>query len=152
MKKMNKKGFTLAELLIVIAIIAVLIAIAIPTFSGALENARLQTDHANIRSAYAMAMNLNMDGYIDVKKADGTLESRKPTAGNSEQFFFQKDGTVTVGTTSGGDYKTQAAGSADKCKASIPCDDTSGHTKNVSIIIHYDTDEWVVTVADTVTP
>lgn len=49
----NKKGFTLAELLIVVAIIAVLVAIAIPIFSSQLEKAREATDMANIRSAYA---------------------------------------------------------------------------------------------------
>lgn len=49
----NKKGFTLAELLIVVAIIAVLVAIAIPIFSSQLEKAREATDLANIRSAYA---------------------------------------------------------------------------------------------------
>lgn len=54
MKKLNnKKGFTLAELLIVVAIIAVLVAIAIPVFSSQLEKAREATDAANIRSAYA---------------------------------------------------------------------------------------------------
>ena len=49
----NKKGFTLAELLIVVAIIAVLVAIAIPIFSSQLEKAREATDAANIRAAYA---------------------------------------------------------------------------------------------------
>lgn len=49
----NKKGFTLAELLIVVAIIAVLVAIAIPIFTSQLEKAREATDLANIRSAYA---------------------------------------------------------------------------------------------------
>ena len=54
MKKNNaKKGFTLMELLIVVAIIAVLVAIAIPVFSGQLEKSREATDAANIRSAYA---------------------------------------------------------------------------------------------------
>ena len=53
MKKNNKKGFTLAELLIVVAIIAVLVAIAIPVFSAQLEKSREATDLANIRSAYA---------------------------------------------------------------------------------------------------
>ena len=52
-KKNNKKGFTLAELLIVVAIIAVLVAIAIPVFSAQLEKSREATDLANIRSAYA---------------------------------------------------------------------------------------------------
>ena len=53
MKKNNKKGFTLAELLIVVAIIAVLTAIAIPVFTTQLEKAREATDMANLRSAYA---------------------------------------------------------------------------------------------------
>ena len=55
MKKIrtNKKGFTLAELLIVVAIIGVLVAISIPIFTGQLEKAREATDAANIRAAYA---------------------------------------------------------------------------------------------------
>ena len=53
MKKNNNKGFTLAELLIVVAIIAVLVAIAIPVFTSQLEKSREATDLANLRSAYA---------------------------------------------------------------------------------------------------
>ena len=54
MKKVNEnKGFTLAELLIVVAIIAVMVAIAIPTFADQIEKSREATDLANIRSAYA---------------------------------------------------------------------------------------------------
>ena len=51
--KKNNKGFTLAELLIVVAIIAVLVAIAIPVFTTQLEKSREATDMANVRSAYA---------------------------------------------------------------------------------------------------
>ena len=53
LKKRGNKGFTLMEMLIVVAIIAVLIAIAIPIFTSQLENSREATDAANIRSAYA---------------------------------------------------------------------------------------------------
>ena len=53
LKKMNKKGFTLAELLIVVAIIAVLVAISIPIFTSQLEKSREAVDEANLRSAYA---------------------------------------------------------------------------------------------------
>ena len=49
----SKKGFTLAELLIVVAIIAVLTAIAIPVFSSQLEKAKISADKANVRSWYA---------------------------------------------------------------------------------------------------
>lgn len=51
--KQNKNGFTLMEMLIVIAIIAVLITVAIPVFASQLEKAREATDLANVRSAYA---------------------------------------------------------------------------------------------------
>ena len=54
--KRNKKGFTLAELLIVVAIIAVLVAIAIPIFTQQLEKSREASDVANVRSAYAEAV------------------------------------------------------------------------------------------------
>mgnify|MGYP004675075461 FL=1 len=49
----NEKGFTLAELLIVVAIIGVLVAISIPIFTSQLEKARDATDAANLRAAYA---------------------------------------------------------------------------------------------------
>ncbi len=52
----DMKGFTLAELLIVVAIIAVLVVIAIPIFTSQLEKSRESTDFANVRSAYAEMM------------------------------------------------------------------------------------------------
>ena len=57
LKKMkNREGFTLAELLIVVAIIAVLVAISIPIFSSQMEKAREAVDAANLRAAYAEVM------------------------------------------------------------------------------------------------
>ena len=49
-------GFTLAELMIVVAIIGVLVAVSIPVFSQQLEKSREVTDLANVRSAYAELM------------------------------------------------------------------------------------------------
>lgn len=49
-------GFTLAELMIVVAIIGVLVAVSIPVFSQQLEKSREATDLANVRSAYAELM------------------------------------------------------------------------------------------------
>ena len=52
----NKKGFTLAELLVVVAIIAILVAVSIPIFTGKLDEARKNTDLANERAAKAAAI------------------------------------------------------------------------------------------------
>ena len=52
--KKNEKGFTLMEMLIVVAIIAVLVAIAIPTFNASLTKAKQAADVANIRAYYAL--------------------------------------------------------------------------------------------------
>lgn len=56
----NKKGFTLAELLIVVAIIGVLVAVSIPIFTSQLEKSREATDAANIRDAYAIVMSASL--------------------------------------------------------------------------------------------
>lgn len=66
-KKLNKKGFTLAELLVVVAIIGVLVAISIPIFTSQLEKAREATDLANIRSAYAQVQSAAL---LDSKKSE----------------------------------------------------------------------------------
>lgn len=51
MKRFNKKkGFTLVELLVVVAIIAILVLIAIPRFSGSTDSAKLRTFEGNMRT------------------------------------------------------------------------------------------------------
>lgn len=60
-KKLNKRGFTLAELLIVVAIIGVLVAVSIPIFSTQLEKSRENTDIANMRAAKAAAIAMYLD-------------------------------------------------------------------------------------------
>ena len=68
----NKKGFTLAELLIVVAIIGVLVAISIPIFSSQLEKSREATDLANVRGAYAQVMTAaNTEDQTSVKYGNG---------------------------------------------------------------------------------
>ena len=62
MKKMNKKGFTIVELVIVIAVIAILAAVLIPTFASLVSK-------ADESKAYQEATNLYKDLLIE-KNAD----------------------------------------------------------------------------------
>ena len=68
-KMAGSEGFTLAELLIVVAIIAVLVAVSIPIFNQQLEKGRESTDLANMRAAkaatLAAAMADNPEGNYD---------------------------------------------------------------------------------------
>lgn len=60
LKRKNKKGFTLMEMLIVVGIIAILVAIAIPTFGGAQKKAKYTADVANVRAWFGEALAKNM--------------------------------------------------------------------------------------------
>ena len=82
----RKKGFTLAELLIVVAIIGVLIAVSVPIFTAQRSKAVDAVNKANIRAAKAMALAAFYDdktGYVSsingtqmayFKYTDGRLE------------------------------------------------------------------------------
>ena len=89
MKRNNKKGFTIVELVIVIAVIAILSAVLIPTFSGitekAQESARDQ-QAKNILTKYIGTYDFttgtmeSIDGYIVVDNhyytvTDGNIEN-----------------------------------------------------------------------------
>lgn len=82
--KQNKNGFTLMEMLIVIAIIAVLIAVAIPVFASQLEKAREATDLANVRSAYTQVSTEALLGdseatvTVDLKQKQADWQSVDP--------------------------------------------------------------------------
>ena len=87
----NSKGFTLMEMLIVVAIIAILVAIAIPTFNSSLNKARVAADAANIRSGYAAVM-------AEVLTADTPADAT---------YGLNDDGTVVqIATGATGNYVT----------------------------------------------
>ena len=75
----ERKGFTLAELLVVVAIVAVLVAISIPIFTSQLEKARESTDIANMRAAKAAAVTMylsdNKTGTFKYDADNGKLVS-----------------------------------------------------------------------------
>ena len=100
--KKNNKGFTLAELLIVVAIIAVLTAIAIPVFTTQLEKSREATDQANVRSAYANVMAQYLgdadSGYSMEVTARQTQSGWQGPSGTIVTMVGPSSGTATEGS------------------------------------------------------
>ena len=101
MKRNNKKGFTLAELLIVVAIIAVLVAIAIPVFTGQLDKAKLATDTANARSAVAEVIANALSANPPVEVTDAMVNTAVTGAMTQGCSAKAEDGTVTVTSPKG---------------------------------------------------
>lgn len=88
MKKLiQEKGFTLAELLIVVGIIAVLVAISIPVFSNQLERARDDASVANIRSAYAMAQTEYMTCDITDNRNDNHIHGHQIKNSKGKEYM-----------------------------------------------------------------
>ena len=129
-RKSGKKGFTLMEMLIVVAIIGILIAIAIPTFNNALTKARISADEANLRSYYAEVMTNYM-------LKDSTDKDKKL----SEYVTSLKPSSVLVG---GATYELQA----------VSCDITVDDDKETISIVYKPTNEKfaAVTIPGGATP
>ncbi|MBI6012670.1 prepilin-type N-terminal cleavage/methylation domain-containing protein [Clostridium perfringens] len=84
MKRNNKKkkGFTLIELIIVIAIIAILAAIAIPNFLSIQRKARVKADIASAKTIYDAASALVAEGEI-IADQTYVLEKEKKSDSDS---------------------------------------------------------------------
>ena len=104
--KKKKKGFTLLELLVVLAILAILIAIAIPVYKGQKEKAAITAHNANVRVLETAVESYSQDH--DGKLPDGLkkLEPEyiksvpKVPAGaveGSEEYDIDKDGNIKPG-------------------------------------------------------
>ncbi len=82
--KLNKKGFTIVELVIVIAVIAILAAVLIPTFSTVIANAN--------RSAALQEAKVAMDVVSMEENAD--LSGRYYIVTKDYEFIYDADGTT----------------------------------------------------------
>ena len=82
----RKQGFTLAELLIVVAIIGVLVAVSVPIFTAQRRKAVDAVNKANIRAAKAMALAAFYDDKTEYVQS-------KPT-GIQMAYFKYTDGSL----------------------------------------------------------
>ncbi|OQB48589.1 MAG: Type II secretion system protein G precursor [bacterium ADurb.Bin157] len=102
----NRKGFTLIELMIVIAIIGILAAMAIPNFKKAREQAREKACYSNIRVLLGAVEMYNMDHSVPLETPDqskltganGYLKSSvecPESGGKYEGSNLSKDGLLS---------------------------------------------------------
>ena len=104
MKKMNKKGFTLIEMLVVIAIIAILVSIIIPVVSNSTAKAQAATNAANLRSVKAEIVTDMLSTGKTAQEAADAADSKWGATGNAGVKFYKCD------TAGGFDAEAQTNG------------------------------------------
>lgn len=122
MKKNNKKGFTLVELVIVVAVMAVLVAVAIPTvqsISGTAKSTVADTNARTIESIIKLAeADASKDGDDIVKlttaQVDTALTEAKLGITKGTFAYNTTKGTVVAAAASAGEYEIKFVETATK--------------------------------------
>lgn len=158
--KKNNKGFTLAELLIVVAIVAILIAIAIPIYTSAMQDAQMKVNMSNARALKGAATSYILTHWTEEDDSDNdpsTAGKEYSTGADNHGWIawaaFDENGNMSqvavrvagdsgeVNTTHVEDYTADISGTVRATYPSgtitpVPVDDAkSGSVTNPNLII-----------------
>lgn len=100
MKRKNEKGFTLVELIVVMAVLAVISAIAVPRFLGVQEDAKLEADYATaaMLGKAAELYLVNDDNTTTTLNEAATVEALQGMLKTTKIDFVSKDFNGNEGT------------------------------------------------------
>lgn len=106
MRKNHSSGFTLIEMLVVIAIVAILVAIIVPTVTSSTTKAKAATDASNLRSALGV---INVAIFGEDKPIEEIVKSYEPSESalnpeSSMYAYYVFPGILEIYYVSGGDY------------------------------------------------
>ena len=99
MKKSNNQGFTLIEMLMVVAVIAVLVSIIVPRVSNASDKSAAAADAANLRSARAAIATGILEGQFSDGDSITAEDLGIPAVSNYGKYAFRAaitDGEIEV--------------------------------------------------------
>lgn len=94
--KTKKRGFTIVELVIVIAVIAILAAVLVPTFTGVIASSKASAALQEARAAwmdYVAVEAVDANGALPT--ADGVIKYTK----DGTDYYFEVEGATFVGKT-----------------------------------------------------
>ncbi len=115
----SKKGFTLVELMIVVVIMAILVAVAVPIYSAVTKNARKKTCISNQREIISSVGNWIMTNGVDVTGASFTITNTN-----------NNNATIAV---SGTDNASLPLSTFKAMFKTVPCCPTDGAVINVTV-------------------
>ena len=99
MKRNNKKGFTIVELVIVIAVIAILAGVLIPTFAGIVKTAQKSAAQQEATAVYKEVYAIDLaDGYLNY---DITADEYAAAGGDCDGTFTYNNATFAYTTANG---------------------------------------------------
>ena len=96
MRKNNRKGFTIVELVIVIAVIAILAGVLIPTFAGIVEKAKKNAALQEATNAYKVFLSETEDA--DISSEEDPDAYIKIVDGDDTYYFSVEDGKIAEDT------------------------------------------------------
>ena len=151
MKKSTKKGFTLVELVIVIAVIAILSAILIPTFGNVISNANETKYQSGAKAGYEEVLANQITAHPEISDYDMLVIYSDTKLGTSVDFtkttraYLANGGNLTAVTA---DINAEGAtitvtAKSNKNVEEIKVTPTSGAANNLSAITEFSNDELV---------